>query len=85
MYNGKGQGSYSYATLHSSMVCFTHNLGMEEATFAVRLSSSRKDTSSVEPLEKFAGPVGSYGGHLVAYPDIKLEANSGRFNSFLDT
>lgn len=64
------------------MVCFTHNLGKEEATFAVRLSSSRKDTSSVEPLGKFAGAVGSYGGNLVAYPDIKLEADSGRFNSF---
>lgn len=48
----------------------------------MRLSSSRKDTSSVEPVGKFAGPVGSYGGYLVAYPDIKLEDDSGRFNSF---
>lgn len=39
--------------------------------FAVRLSRERKEISNVEILGKFAGAVGNYNAHVVAYPDIK--------------
>lgn len=40
------------------------------AIFAVRLSRERKEISHVEIMGKFAGAVGNYNAHLVAYPDI---------------
>ena len=40
------------------------------AIFAVRLSRERKELSQVEFLGKFAGAVGNYNAHVVAYPDV---------------
>lgn len=40
------------------------------AIFAVRLSRERRDISQVEIMGKFAGAVGNYNAHLVAYPGI---------------
>lgn len=40
------------------------------AIFAVRLSRERKGLSEVEILGKFAGAVGNYNAHFVAYPDV---------------
>ena len=40
------------------------------AIFAVRLSRERRDISQVEIMGKFAGAVGNYNAHLVAYPAI---------------
>ncbi|XP_071906717.1 uncharacterized protein [Coffea arabica] len=45
-------------------------LGKEMAIFAFRLSRERQDISKVKILGKFAGAVGNYNAHLVAYPDI---------------
>lgn len=45
-------------------------LGKEMVIFAERLSRERRDISQVEILGKFAGAVGNYNAHLVAYPDI---------------
>ncbi|XP_043709017.1 adenylosuccinate lyase-like isoform X1 [Telopea speciosissima] len=62
---------------HISMLSRTHGqpaspttLGKEMAIFAVRLSTERKEISQVGLLGKFAGAVGNYNAHLVAYPDI---------------
>jgi adenylosuccinate lyase len=41
------------------------------AVFAVRLSRERREISQVEIMGKFAGAVGNYNAHLVAYPDVK--------------
>lgn len=38
--------------------------------FAERLSREREDVSKVEIFGKFAGAVGNYNAHLVAYPDV---------------
>lgn len=40
------------------------------AVFAFRLSRERRKISEVEILGKFAGAVGNYNAHLVAYPDV---------------
>ncbi|KAL3035217.1 hypothetical protein AAZX31_02G238300 [Glycine max] len=45
-------------------------LGKEMAIFAARLSRERKDLSQVEIVGKFAGAVGNYNAHIVAYPDV---------------
>ncbi|KAK6227867.1 hypothetical protein SCA6_000207 [Theobroma cacao] len=45
-------------------------LGKEMAIFAVRLSRERQEISQVEMMGKFAGAVGNYNAHLVAYPNI---------------
>jgi len=45
-------------------------LGKELAIFAVRLSRERKDLSQIEILGKFAGAVGNYNAHVVAYPNV---------------
>ncbi|ERM93980.1 hypothetical protein AMTR_s00136p00057760 [Amborella trichopoda] len=45
-------------------------LGKEMAIFAIRLSRQRKSISHVQLMGKFAGAVGNYNAHLVAYPDI---------------
>ncbi|KAI8029363.1 Adenylosuccinate lyase [Camellia lanceoleosa] len=66
------------ANAHVPMLSRTHGqpaspttLGKEIAIFAVRLSRERRDISQVEIMGKFAGAVGNYNAHLVAYPDIK--------------
>ncbi|XVF24029.1 hypothetical protein REPUB_Repub13aG0091400 [Reevesia pubescens] len=60
-----------------SMLSRTHGqpaspttLGKEMAIFAVRLSRERQEISQVEMMAKFAGAVGNYNAHLVAYPNI---------------
>lgn len=40
------------------------------AIFAVRLSRERQEISQVEMMGKFAGAVGNYNAHIVAYPNI---------------
>ncbi|XP_052177723.1 uncharacterized protein LOC127791748 isoform X2 [Diospyros lotus] len=45
-------------------------LGKEMAIFAVRLSRERREISQVDIMGKFAGAVGNYNAHIVAYPDI---------------
>ncbi|KAK9283193.1 hypothetical protein L1049_011429 [Liquidambar formosana] len=59
-----------------SMLSRTHGqpaspstLGKEMAIFAVRLSRERREISQIEIMGKFAGAVGNYNAHLVAYPD----------------
>ncbi|KAF3772858.1 Adenylosuccinate lyase [Nymphaea thermarum] len=60
-----------------SMLCRTHGqaaspttLGKELAVFSFRLNSQKKLISQVKLLGKFAGAVGNYNAHLVAYPNI---------------
>ncbi|OVA17680.1 Fumarate lyase [Macleaya cordata] len=62
---------------HIPMLSRTHGqpatpttLGKEMAIFAARLSRERHHISKVALLGKFAGAVGNYNAHLVAYPDI---------------
>ncbi|XP_028792629.1 uncharacterized protein LOC114748412 [Neltuma alba] len=62
---------------HVPMLSRTHGqpaspttLGKEMAIFGVRLSRERKELSEVEILGKFAGAVGNYNAHFVAYPDV---------------
>ncbi|CAJ1970977.1 unnamed protein product [Sphenostylis stenocarpa] len=62
---------------HVPMLSRTHGqpaspttLGKELAIFAVRLSRERKDLSQIEILGKFAGAVGNYNAHVVAYPNV---------------
>ncbi|CAA0814403.1 L-Aspartase-like family protein [Striga hermonthica] len=45
-------------------------LGKEMAIFVHRLSEERKELSRIAILGKFAGAVGNYNAHLVAYPDV---------------
>ncbi|GFP97962.1 adenylosuccinate lyase [Phtheirospermum japonicum] len=45
-------------------------LGKEMAIFAHRLSCERKELSRIEILGKFAGAVGNYNAHLIAYSDV---------------
>lgn len=40
------------------------------AIFAYRLTGERCEISKIKMLGKFAGAVGNYNAHLVAYPDI---------------
>ncbi|KAK8593237.1 hypothetical protein V6N12_045321 [Hibiscus sabdariffa] len=60
-----------------SMLSRTHGqpaspttLGKEMAIFAVRLSREMQEISRVKMMGKFAGAVGNYNAHLVAYPNI---------------
>ncbi|XP_068663643.1 uncharacterized protein [Aristolochia californica] len=62
---------------HVPMLSRTHGqpaspttLGKEMAIFAFRLSRQRQIASTVGILGKFAGAVGNYNAHLVAYPDV---------------
>ncbi|KAL5545221.1 hypothetical protein UlMin_009005 [Ulmus minor] len=62
---------------HIPMLSRTHGqpaspttLGKEMAIFAVRLTRERRDISQVEIMGKFAGAVGNYNAHLVAYPEV---------------
>ncbi|KAH6774130.1 L-Aspartase-like family protein [Perilla frutescens var. hirtella] len=45
-------------------------LGKEMAVFAYRLNREHEILSQIEVLGKFAGAVGNYNAHLVAYPDV---------------
>ncbi|XP_047972926.1 adenylosuccinate lyase-like [Salvia hispanica] len=65
------------ATASISMLSRTHGqpaspttLGKEIAVFAYRLSREREILSQIEILGKFAGAVGNYNAHLVAYPEV---------------
>lgn len=40
------------------------------AIFAVRLGRERSEVSKVKIMGKFAGAVGNYNAHLVAYPNV---------------
>uniref|UniRef100_A0A7N0THK9 Adenylosuccinate lyase n=2 Tax=Kalanchoe fedtschenkoi TaxID=63787 RepID=A0A7N0THK9_KALFE len=71
---------------HISMLSRTHGqpaspttLGKEMAIFAVRLRRERHEISSVALLGKFAGAVGNYNAHLVAYPEINWPQISKEF------
>ncbi|KAF3772210.1 Adenylosuccinate lyase [Nymphaea thermarum] len=64
-------------TSNISMLSRTHGqaaspttLGKELAVFSFRLNSQKKLISQVKLLGKFAGAVGNYNAHLVAYPNI---------------
>ncbi|RWW45751.1 hypothetical protein BHE74_00048381 [Ensete ventricosum] len=54
-------------------------LGKEMANFAVRLSERGKAFSNIHVLGKFAGAVGNYNAHIVAYPDINWKNISAEF------
>ncbi|CAL4922350.1 unnamed protein product [Urochloa decumbens] len=69
----------SLATQNSSypMLSRTHGqpaspttVGKEMANFAFRLSDIGKSFSEVKILGKFAGAVGNYNAHVVAYPEV---------------
>ncbi|KAL6644966.1 hypothetical protein ACP70R_016574 [Stipagrostis hirtigluma subsp. patula] len=60
-----------------SMLARTHGqpaspttMGKEMANFAARLSDIGKSFSEVKILGKFAGAVGNYNAHVVAYPEV---------------
>ncbi|KVI09904.1 Adenylosuccinate lyase [Cynara cardunculus var. scolymus] len=65
------------ANAHIPMLSRTHGqpatpttLGKEMVIFAERLSRERRDISQIDILGKFAGAVGNYNAHVVAYPDV---------------
>ncbi|OMO91876.1 Fumarate lyase [Corchorus capsularis] len=73
-----------------SMLSRTHGqpaspttLGKEMAIFAVRLSRERQEISQVEMMGKFAGAVGNYNAHLVAYPNVNWPQIAEEFVSSL--
>lgn len=49
------------------------------AIFAVRLSRERHEISSVALMGKFAGAVGNYNAHVVAYPEINWPQRAKEF------
>ncbi|XP_064975787.1 uncharacterized protein LOC135618653 isoform X2 [Musa acuminata AAA Group] len=71
---------------HIPMLSRTHGqpaspttLGKEMANFAVRLSERGKAFSKIHVLGKFAGAVGNYNAHKVAYPDINWKSITAEF------
>ncbi|KAL4568748.1 hypothetical protein LXL04_024363 [Taraxacum kok-saghyz] len=59
-------------------------LGKEMVIFAERLRREREDMSKVDILGKFAGAVGNYNAHVVAYPDIESHDYMAKlFHSFI--
>lgn len=58
-------------------------LGKEMIIFAERLSREREDVSKVEIFGKFAGAVGNYNAHLVAYPNVDWPHIAEEFVTFL--
>ncbi|CAL9112000.1 uncharacterized protein LOC135680651 [Musa acuminata AAA Group] len=71
---------------HIPMLSRTHGqpaspttLGKEMANFAVRLSERGKAFSKIRVLGKFAGAVGNYNAHKVAYPDINWKSITSEF------
>ncbi|VFQ89940.1 unnamed protein product [Cuscuta campestris] len=64
-------------TAHVPMLSRNHGqpatptmLGKEMANFSCRLYKTRQEISQIEMRGKFAGAVGNYNAHLVAYPDV---------------
>ncbi|TVU47288.1 hypothetical protein EJB05_06883 [Eragrostis curvula] len=62
---------------HHAMLSRTHGqpaspttMGKEMANFAARLSNIGKSFLEVKILGKFAGAVGNYNAHVVAYPEV---------------
>ncbi|XAR65895.1 Adenylosuccinate lyase [Bertholletia excelsa] len=73
----KGICDIAKANAHIPMLSRTHGqpaspttLGKEMAIFAFRLSKERREVSQVQIMGKFAGAVGNYNAHMVAYPNI---------------
>lgn len=71
---------------HIPMLSRTHGqtatpttLGKEMSIFVDRLSKQFQSISQVKLLGKFAGAVGNYNAHLVAYPDIKWPSIAEEF------
>ncbi|KAG6530910.1 adenylosuccinate lyase-like [Zingiber officinale] len=71
---------------HIPMLSHTHGqpaspttLGKEMANFAVRLSERGKAFCKIRILGKFAGAVGNYNAHKVAYPDINWKCIAAEF------
>ncbi|KAK6929444.1 Fumarate lyase, N-terminal, partial [Dillenia turbinata] len=69
--------SMAKGTAHIPMLSRTHGqpaspttLGKEMSIFAIRLSRARWGISHVGIMGKFAGAVGNYNAHMVAYPNI---------------
>jgi adenylosuccinate lyase len=56
-------------------------VGKEMANVAYRLQRQREQVASVQVLGKFAGAVGNYNAHLVAYPEADWEAIAEDFVS----
>ncbi|WOG94018.1 hypothetical protein DCAR_0313308 [Daucus carota subsp. sativus] len=78
------------ANAHVPMLSRTHGqpaspttLGKEMIIFAERLSREREDVSKVEIFGKFAGAVGNYNAHLVAYPNVDWPHIAEEFVTFL--
>ncbi|KAG6515090.1 hypothetical protein ZIOFF_025475 [Zingiber officinale] len=71
---------------HIPMLSRTHGqpaspttLGKEMANFAVRLGERGKTFSRIQILGKFAGAVGNYNAHKVAYPNINWRDIAAEF------
>ncbi|KAJ0705271.1 putative adenylosuccinate lyase [Helianthus annuus] len=78
--------SMAKANAHIPMLSRTHGqpaspttLGKEMVIFAERLNRERRDISQVEILGKFAGAVGNYNAHVVAYPDVNWPLVADQF------
>lgn len=76
----------SVENAHIPMLSRTHGqaaspttLGKEMANFAVRMSDLGKTFTQVRVLGKFAGAVGNYNAHKVAYPDINWPGIAAEF------
>lgn len=54
-------------------------MGKEMAVFAYRLARQRAELAKVPLLGKFAGAVGNYNAHMVAYPEVDWQAVAGSF------
>ena len=54
-------------------------MGKEMAVFAYRLARQRAALAEVPLLGKFAGAVGNYNAHMVAYPEVDWQAVAGTF------
>ncbi|KAJ9553377.1 hypothetical protein OSB04_017422 [Centaurea solstitialis] len=74
------------ANAHVPMLSRTHGqpaspttLGKEMVIFAERLNRERQAICQVEILGKFAGAVGNYNAHVVAYPDVNWPQVSEQF------
>jgi adenylosuccinate lyase len=76
------------ATAHADvpMLSRTHGqsaspttMGKEMAVFAYRLARQRADLAAVPMLGKFAGAVGNYNAHMVAYPTVDWPAVASGF------
>jgi adenylosuccinate lyase len=74
------------ANSHIPMLSRTHGqpaspttLGKEMVIFADRLNREKLDICQVEIMGKFAGAVGNYNAHIVAYPNINWPINAQEF------